>query len=374
MKEIFSVIITGFLIVTSGCKHAVYTDHGLQAENPVVDDHEKHAEPDHTVIRLEKQPFSYVIRTGGKIMAGSKDIEVITAKSAGIVKFSNNSLFTGIKVFNGQHLFTVTGEQLAYDNTEFELLQLSADLEKAAANFERAQLLIVDRIITREQYLAFKNEYEKKLNEYNNLSGVSGKEGSMVLSPGNGYIRDIYVTEGQKVIPGQPLATLLNGRNLVLKAEVAPSHKGILSAVESASFRVGYSNKLFKTGDMKGRLISSGITTGDGSFYVPVHFILNYDPELIEGTYAEVYLIGKNISDAIVVPNSALMEEYGNLYVFIEDNDRGFVKRHVRTGNTDGEFTEITDGLSGGETIVATGAYNVRLSLMNNPAVHGHTH
>jgi multidrug efflux pump subunit AcrA (membrane-fusion protein) len=56
---------------------------------------------------------------------------------------------------------------------------------------------------------------------------------------------------------------------------------------------------------------------------------MNYDPDLIEGTFAEVYLIGKEIKDAIVVPNSALLEEYGKLYVFVENSDGDFIKRYI---------------------------------------------
>ncbi|HZK62222.1 MAG TPA: hypothetical protein VFC41_09090, partial [Anaerovoracaceae bacterium] len=96
-------------------------------------------------------------------------------------------------------------------------------------------------------------------------------------------------------------------------------------------------------------------------------------PELIEGTFAEVYLMGKEIKDAIVVPNSALMEEYGKLYVFVEDFDGDFIKRYIKPGFSNGEFTQVLNGLAENETIVATGTYQVKLSQMSTSApAHNH--
>jgi hypothetical protein len=52
-----------------------------------------------------------------------------------------------------------------------------------------------------------------------------------------------------------------------------------------------------------------------------------------------------------------------------------YLKRYVKTGNNDGESTEVTEGLSENETIVATGAYNIRLSQMSGSApAHSHNH
>lgn len=100
---------------------------------------------------------------------------------------------------------------------------------------------------------------------------------------------------------------------------------------------------------------------------------MDYVPELIEGTFAEVYLIGKEIPDAIAVPNTAIMEEYGKYYVFQLHEDGDFVKRYVTTGFNNGEYTQILTGLEGNETIVATGTYQVKLSQMSTTApAHNH--
>jgi RND family efflux transporter MFP subunit len=381
MKNIlFFLFIAAFI----SCGRTVHNDEhshageepGLHKHDEGEHDHEagpmlhKHDEVEHDhetagagsagykLLKLEKQPFSFVLRTGGRISVDSRDIVFVTARSSGLVKLSNDYLFPGIRISSGEVLFTISGEQLAEDNTELNFRQIKADLGQATANYNRAKQLISDRIITETDYLAAKNEYEKLLNTYENLNATSG--GNLVRASGGGYLKEIFVTEGQKVTAGQKLASLVIEHNLVLKADVSPDHLGVLPSITTANFTVGYSDRLYRLSDMNGRKISAGKSTGENSYYIPLYFRLDFRPELIEGTFAEVYLIGGEIKDAIVVPNTALMEEYGKMYVFVAGGDE-FVKRYIQTGYTDGERTLVYSGLAGNETIVADGTYRVKL-------------
>jgi cobalt-zinc-cadmium efflux system membrane fusion protein len=380
MKNILYILFAAICIIFTNCKSGVQEPSGSETAattKPLTDAHggEKPATgaAEHTIVKLKKQPFSFVLRTGGMILTDSKDIIVITAKSSGILKFSDHFLFPGVKTNRGQLLFTISGDELAEDNTELNFSQIKSDLEKAGANYERAKKLISDKIITEEHFLSLKNEYEKALNEYNNLNGTFGKNGNRVSSPDNGYIRDIFVTEGQKVTAGEQLATIVIQHNLVLKAYISPDNVDLLSSVEKANFSVGYDSRIFKTDELNGRKISFGKSTGENSYNVPVYFRMDYTPSLIEGTFADVYLIGKEIKDALVVPNTALMEEYGKLYVFVDDGDGDFFKRYIKTGYNNGEQTQVIEGLAENEMIVATGTYQVKLSQMTTSApAHNH--
>ena len=97
---------------------------------------------------------------------------------------------------------------------------------------------------------------------------------------------------------------------------------------------------------MNGQKIAFGKSTGWRHLFVPVYFSIDYDPGLIEGSFAEVFLTGETTEDLIVVPNSAMMEEFGKLYVFVAHEDGDFVKRYITTGYSDGENTVVPDGLS----------------------------
>ncbi len=327
----------------------------------------------YSIITLTRRPFVFALKAGGSIMAYNKDVLLITAKTPGLVKFSNAYLFPGVKVSRGQNLFTISGEQLTEDNSELRHRQLKVDLDRAAQNYERAKNLISDKIITEEHFLTVKNEYDKTLNEFENLNATYSERGNSVSSPGNGYIREIFAREGQKVSSGEALASIILERKLILKADVSPDNLDILPRIENANFRVGYSKKLYKTSEMNGRKIAFGKSTGGNSFYVPVYFSIDYDPGLIDGSFAEVFLTGELKENIIVVPNSALMEEFGKLYVFVEHDDGDFVKRFISTGYSDGENTVVLGGLSENERIVSEGAYLVKLSQMTTAApAHNH--
>lgn len=356
-----------------------------EAEDAGIDSHEGEEHHDdesgetvsdsYTLLTLRKQPFSMTVRTGGQISVDSRDVVMVTAKSSGLVNLSNDFLFPGVKVSRGDILFTISGQQLAENNTELNFIQIKADLELATANFERAQKLIGDKIITQSDYLSAKNEYEKLLSVYENLNATFGSNGNIVPSGATGYIREIFVTEGQKVSPGDPLASIVIEHYHVLRADLSPDHGDVMSRIVDATFTVGYSDRVYRVSELNGRKISQGKSMGVSSFYIPVYFRLDYHPDLIDGTFAEVYLKGDKIDDALVVPNSALMEEFGNIYVFVADDDGDFVKRYVKTGYSDGESTMIISGLSEGETIVATGAFRIKLSQMSTTAPsHAHDH
>lgn len=329
----------------------------------------------YSLMSVKKQPFSFILRTGGRISVDSRDIVIITAKSSGLVKMQDDYLFPGIRVAKGDVLFTISGEQLAEGNTELNFRQVKADLDRATANYERAKKLITDKIITEEDFLTAKNEYEKLLNSYDNLYATAGKNGNVVTTGTNGYLKEIFVTEGQKVSPGDQLASIVMEHNLVLKADVSPDNIDILPTISDANFKVGYSNKVYNIRAMNGRKISQGRSTGANSYYIPLFFRMDNLPELIDGTFAEVYLIGSEISDAIAVPNTSLMEEFGKIYVFVADDDGDFLKRYIETGYTDGVRTLVLSGLEENEKIVATGTYRVKLSLMTGSApAHNHNH
>ncbi len=383
MRNIFIAITAFCVLIQIQCSSGKIDDHenktiAQDTHDNALEEADSHSNPAldsaaYSLVTLRHEPFSITLRTGGRISVDSRDIIMITAKSAGLIKMRDDYLFPGIKVSKGDVLFTISGQQLAEGNTELNFLQVKADLEKAFANYERAKKLIEDRIITEGDFLTAKNEYEKLLNTYDNLYATTGKDGNNVVAGANGYLKEILVTEGQKVSPGEQIASIVMEHNLVLKADVSPDNIDILPSIVDANFKVGYSNKVYKLSELNGRKISQGKSTGANSYYIPLYFRMDYIPELIDGTFAEVYLLGERINNAIVVPNTALMEEFGKLYVFVVDDDGDFLKRYIETGYSDGQKTMILSGLSEGEKIVATGAYRIKLSQMSSTAPqHNH--
>lgn len=324
---------------------------------------------------VKRGRFHSVFKTGGILMAGNENIILITAKSAGIIRFSKPAVYPGTNVKKGQILFVISGGSLTEDNPGLRVEQLRSDLARAKENYERAQKLLPDRIITRENYLAARNEYEKLQLEYENISRTLSDNEVLSVAPADGFIREIFIRDGQKVGTGETVASILTPGSMVLKALVPPDKLNIISSVRGAWFRVPGSEMLYKTGELNGRVISYGKSTGESTLQIPLLFAINYIPEVPEGSYAEVYLLGEETDGVISVPDSAIMEEFGRYYVFIRDEDGDFLKRYIRKGPGDGERTLVTEGLAEGDIFVSGGAYQVKLKQMQGSVpAHVHNH
>lgn len=324
---------------------------------------------------VKRGRFHSVFKTGGILMAGNENIILITAKSAGIIRFNKPAVYPGTNVKKGQILFVISGGSLTEDNPGLRVEQLRSDLARAKENYERAQKLLPDRIITRENYLAARNEYEKLQLEYENISRTLSDNEVLSVAPADGFIREIFIRDGQKVGTGETVASILTPGSMVLKALVPPDKLNIISSVRGAWFRVPGSEMLYKTGELNGRVISYGKSTGESSLQIPLLFAINYIPEVPEGSYAEVYLLGEETDGVISVPDSAIMEEFGRYYVFIRDEDGDFLKRYIRKGPGDGERTLVTEGLAEGDIFVSGGAYQVKLKQMQGSVpAHVHNH
>ena len=96
----------------------------------------------------------------------------------------------------------------------------------------------------------------------------------------------------------------------------------------------------------------------------------------IQGSLVEIYLKTLTDSQAVTIPNSALMEEQGNYFVFVQETPELFEKRQVKTGVTDGFHREIISGLTPGERIVSKGAMLIKLAQASGAldAHSGHVH
>jgi RND family efflux transporter MFP subunit len=352
--------------------------HTHEGEEQVLEqDDQAHSHGEQTLIKLSKIDFSSVHKTSGQILVDKKDAIIITAKSPGIVRFTDHFLFPGVKIKGGETLFTISGEDMTENNTGVNYIKIKSEYESALANYERAKELIKDKLITQEQFLKARKDFEQSEIEYKTYNSTISGTTSRVKSPNEGYVDAIYVTEGQMVRSGDMLASIIIEHNLVVKADVAPTALSVLPQIRSANFSTGYNNTIYSTNEMNGQIISFGKSTDENSFYIPVFIRIDYNADLIPGTFADVWLIGEEIHDALAVPNTAIMEEFGSYYVFIETIDGDYVKQYFNPGPSDGRLTQVLSGLHEGDLIVVEGAYQVKLSLMGSSPDdqhQGHSH
>ena len=174
---------------------------------------------------------------------------------------------------------------------------------------------------------------------------------------------------------GNPIASIFRNRKLILTAEVQQTHFSKLNSISSANFRTAYDSKIYSTDNLKGKLISYGKSTNVNAYSIPVNIGILNNGEIIPGSFVEVFLKTNVIENALVIPYSALIEEQGNYFAYVQTSGEGFQKRELEVGSNDGTNVQVLAGIKEGERVVIKGGYQIKLATMSGkiPA-HGHEH
>lgn len=329
------------------------------------------AKTDFEVSEILPTTFHQVIRTSGQIQPAPGDESVIVATSNGLVSFHNNATAEGTPVKKGQLIFNIASKNIAEGD---HYSKVKANYERARSEYERAQSLVKDRIISQREFENIQLEFENAKIAFDAISGNKTAKGVGITSPMNGYLKNILVKEGEYISVGQPLATVSQNQRLILRAEVTEKHYPALKSIESANFKTPYDNKVYVLKELNGRLLSFGKASGTNSFYIPVSFEFDNKGEVIPGSFVEVYLIGKPLENTLVVPVSALTNEMGTYYVYVQLDEEGYRKQEVTPGANNGKEVQILKGLKAGDRVVTKGAYQVKMAAASGAIPHGHSH
>lgn len=416
MKRPLYIVLSLLLAVTTGCgsksgsihdhdhEHDHDHDHGsehVHSEDHDHDhDHEGHSHDDHDghdhegehgdehgpdviVLAPEKAhasgvkadtvtagTFNSVIKTSGRVLPAAGEETTVAATVGGIVKFTR-PLTEGAEIGRGTPVVTISTASLP-DGDIVRRTRIA--YEQARAEYERAESLLADRLVTKRDFEAAKAEYERASLAYEAAGKGRAGGGVSVSSPSGGFVKQLMVKEGDYVEMGQPIMTVTKNRNLHLRADVAERDFPELRNITSARFRPAYSSdKIYDLADMGGKVVSYGRTPGAGGAFIPVTFEFNNTGDILPDSYAEVYLIGRPKTGVVSVPVDALSEEQGVFFVYVREDEDCYRKREVKTGLNDGSRVEILSGLAPGEVVVTEGTVYVRLAGAS-ASIPGHTH
>jgi len=324
----------------------------------------------------ETGPFGQVIKTTAMVQPTQGGEVIVTAKTNGIVILSDNNLLEGREVAAGQVLFTISGSDLADDNMSVKYAEAKSNFERTSADYERARALAQDKIVSEKDLLAYKNQYDNARAVFDNLNKNFNASGQSVSSPISGYIKQVFVKNGSYVESGQSILTVSQNKTLVLSTDVAQRYAAVLGSVQSANIRTLHDNQMYTFEQLNGKVLSYGKAANDDNYLIPINLQIDNKGGFIAGSFVEVYLKTVTNDQAVTLPNSALMEEQGNYFVWVQVTPELFEKREVTAGTTDGISTEILRGIATNERIVTRGAMLIKLAQATGTldAHSGHVH
>lgn len=174
-----------------------------------------------------------------------------------------------------------------------------------------------------------------------------------ISSPIAGVIQTLDARAGVTLAQGQTLAQVTGIGSVWLNAAVPEAQTGAVRIGQ----RVNATLAAFPGETFAGRIIAILPTTQPESRTLTVRIELaNHGGRLRPGMFASV-AVGGDQKQALLVPSEAVIRTGARTLVMLALNDGRYRPAEVRTGHEGGGKTEILQGLSVGEKVVASGQF-----------------
>jgi multidrug efflux pump subunit AcrA (membrane-fusion protein) len=186
-------------------------------------------------------------------------------------------------------------------------------------------------------------------------SAVAQLSYSRITSPIDGVVTDRPVFAGEMPPQGSPVVTVMDLSQIVAKAHIPPA--------DAAPLKIGDQANLIVPGQApvtaKVVRISPSLDPGGTTLEVWVQ-AANPDAALKPGTSVRTEMIVQTVPNALVIPQAAVVTAAsGSTSVIVVDADNKPHKTGVTLGIRDAGNVQVTDGVSSGQRVVTTGAFEL---------------
>lgn len=243
--------------------------------------------------------------------------------------------------------------RIRYEAQSSGLDRAESSLEEARSDYENLKSLYARNAVSKEELDAARVAYNNaQLDVRDRRRDVAN---TRVVIPFSGTVTERFVNEGAYIASGQQLVSVVDFDSLVARVFIPEKELDRIKVGQPASI-VGKAARGRKgVGTVKRIAPIVDATTGT------VKLTVSLPPELaggdngfLPGMYAEVTLTTEKHEDAVLVPKQAVVYDEEQAFVFVTDGSR--VKRvGVKPGFSDGERTEILEGVQPGTEIVVAG-------------------
>ena len=306
------------------------------------------------------RPVNRVVKGVARVSNAPENVTTLVAATSGKVHYGNN-MAVGRTVRADETLFVMETGDVADNNAAIKFAEAESRYNYTKAEFERKAVLVKTKIVTLTDYQSAEADYLNAKAVYENLK-KNFKDGKMLLkAPAAGYISDIAVASGDYVAEGTPLATIQRDGEKQLFCEVSVRHADALRGITDVNIELN-DGRCFSLAEAQGRIVGVGRGVQNDCNMIPVTVMVKNLNDVVPGSVVNMYLVSPAAGESIVVPTTALVEEMGRFFVFVQHTPVMFEKRLVTTGATDGKNIQLLGGVAVGERIVTNGAVSLKLS------------
>ena len=134
----------------------------------VVFTHQQSENANLKVKKIEYAPFNNIIKCSGDVISSPSDAIYIVAPTSGVIIFGNPYPVDGSSVNKGDKLFSISSTNLQDGDVAY---RTKIAYEKAKRDYERAEELVKDKIVSEKEFIEIKVEYER-LGNYRSCRGL----------------------------------------------------------------------------------------------------------------------------------------------------------------------------------------------------------
>ncbi len=315
-----------------------------------------------------------VIKTSGVWQPAQGSVKTMVATANGTVNFATTNLTEGTEVKQGQLLMNVSSQGLASNNLSAEIAKAKANYDQATSEYNRKKELYESKIIPKSEFEKVESNYAIAKSQYQSLaSGVSGGS-KQIRAPFDGFIRSVNVANGDYAEQGTVLISVATEQSKVLKSQIAPTYGLTMQNIKNVWYQTEIGNWKSIL-DSEGEILSISKDVERDSPLISVYAKVNDAINLPDGSLTQVQIAMGNGEQGTLVPESALLEDYGNYSVMVQLSGESFERRPISIGKRNGKNVEVLKGLQVGDVVVTTGAYQVKMASMSGSTpAHGHEH
>ncbi len=329
---------------------------------------------------VRKTVSSFFVSPGELVTVSDNEV-TLSAPLAGILSVSRKLPYLGKKVNTGEVVAAID-PPVHQQGGLGQLASAYADAKNrhilAIKESERAQRLYEAKAVPRrrvdEAALALDSAkagldpIEKAMES---MQGKLSEQGIKVKSPLSGTVIEVFAANGKAVEVGQPLVKIVNTSSLWLRANIPATEMVRLHKLEESTFTVtGVDNPLRPV-----RLVAVNDIVDAKSRTVAAIFEVDNKKGLLKaGMFADVSIRTGHEQDALTLPESALFEDEGKFFVYVQVDGESFERREIKTGIRGRGIVQIGGGVKEDERVVTKGAYYVKLASLSSRAPQGDGH
>ncbi|MCF7689550.1 MAG: efflux RND transporter periplasmic adaptor subunit [Cephaloticoccus sp.] len=174
-------------------------------------------------------------------------------------------------------------------------------------------------------------------------------------APSNGVVIEKMALAGQMMKPGERIFRLADLSQVWIEAQIYEQDLPFVQVGQDATVHVSYGSEKIIQGQVDLLLpqVEDQTRTTTARIVLP-----NPDGTLRPGMYVDVRFNAQIATDAVLVPDLAVLRSGEHNTVFLANDDGSFEPREVKLGaRTQGNLYQVLDGLAGGERVVTSGQF-----------------